>query len=80
MKYIVMIQEKKIIIYTHKVKHAFAQKCILCHFYYNHLPEIVKENLISLSTQGSAKYVKLYLLKGYQEACTIQDCYVCMQH
>ena len=39
-----------------------------------------KETLISHSTQGFAKYVKLIFLQSYQVACTIQDCYVCMQH
>ena len=36
--------------------------------------------LISHSTQGFAKYVKLYCLQSYQVPCTIQDCYVYMQH
>ena len=69
-------------IYTYKVKHAFAQKCLRhsLSLLLNNLPEIVKEKLISHSTQGFAKYVKLYFLQSYQVACTIQDCYVCMQH
>ena len=70
-------------IYTYKVKHAFAQKCLRhsLPLLLNNLPEIVKEKLISHSTQGFAKYVKLYFfLQSYQVACTIQDCYVCMQH
>ena len=80
MKYIVMIQETKI--YTYKVKHAFAQKCLRhsLPLLLNNLPEIVKEKLISHSTQAYvAKYVKLYFLQSYQVSC-IQDCYVCMQH
>ena len=36
--------------------------------------------LISHSKQGFAKYIKLYVLQTYQVACSIQDCYVCMQH
>ena len=49
-------------IYTYKVKHAFAQKCLRhsLPLLLNNLPEIVKEILISHSTQGFAKYVKLY--------------------
>ena len=49
-------------IYTYKVKHAFAQKCLrhCLQLLLNNLPEIVKEKLISHSTQGFAKYVKLY--------------------
>ena len=67
-------------IYTDKVKHALAQKSLRhsLPLLLNNLPEIVKEKLISHSTQGFAKYVKLYLLQSYQVACTMQDCYVCM--
>ena len=63
---------------TYKVKHAFAQKCLRHSLLLllNNLPEIVKEKLISHSTQGFAKY----LLQSYRVACTIQDCYVGMQH
>ena len=62
MKYIVMIQETKIKYTLIKVKHAFAQKCLRhsLPLLLNNLPEIVKEKLISHSTQGFAKYVKLY--------------------
>ena len=69
-------------IYTYKVKHAYAQKCLRhsLPLLLNNLPEIVKEKLILHSTQGFAKYVKLNFYQSYQVACTIQDCYVCMQH
>ena len=51
-------------IYTNKVKHAFAQKCLRhsLSLLLNNLPEIVKEKLISHSTQGFAMYVKLYFV------------------
>ena len=69
-------------IYTYKVKHAFAQKCLRhsLPLLLNNLPEKVKEKHISHCTQGFAKYVKLYFLQSYQVACNTQDCYVCMQH
>ena len=69
-------------IYTYHLKHAFAKKCLRhsLPLLLNNLPEIVKEKLISYSTQGFAKYVKLYFLQSYQVAYTMQDCYVCMQH
>ena len=69
-------------IYTYKVKHAFEQKCIRhsLPLLLNNLPEIVKEKLISHSTQGFAKYVKSHFSQNYQVAYTIQDCYVYMQH
>ena len=49
-------------IYPYQIKHDFAQK-ILRHnlpLLLNNLPEIVKENLMSHSTQGFVNYVKLY--------------------
>ena len=69
-------------IYTYKIKPPFAQKCLrhCLPLLLKNLPEIVKETLTSHSTLGFAKYVKLYFLQSYQVACTIQDCYVCMQH
>ena len=69
-------------IYIYEVKDAFAQKCLRhsLPLLLNNLPEIVKEKLMSHSTQGFAKYVKLYVLQSYQVACTIQDCFVCMQN
>ena len=54
-------------IYTYnKVKHAFAQKCLRhsLPLLLNNLHEIVKVKLISPSTQGFAKYVKLYFLQS----------------
>ena len=67
--------------YIYKTKHAFAQKCLRhsLPFLVNNLPEIVKEKLVSHSTQGFAKYVKLFL-QSYKVACTIQNSYVCMQN
>ena len=41
----------------------------------NNLPEIIKENLSSHSSQGFAKYVKLYVLPNYQVTCTRQNMY-----
>ena len=60
-------------LYTSKVKHVFAHKCLRYSLplLLNNLPEIVKEKLISHSSQGFAKYVKLYFLQSYQVACTI---------
>ena len=74
-------REKKLI-YTYQVKHAFAKKCLRhsLPLLLNNLHEIVTENLISHSTQGFAKYVKIHLLQNYQVACNIRNCYVCMQH
>ena len=49
-------------IYTYKVKNAFAHK-YLRHslpLLLNNLPEIIKENLISHTTQEFAKCVKLF--------------------
>ena len=65
-------------IYAYKVKHPFAQKCLRYSLplLLNKVPEIVKEKLISHSTQGFAKYVKLYFLQSYQVTCTILGCYV----
>ena len=53
-------------LYTSKVKHVFAQKCLRYSLplLLNNLPEIVKEKLISHSSQGFAKYVKLYFYKA----------------
>ena len=60
--------------YTYPVKHAFAKK-LLRHslpLLLNNLHEIVIEKKFSHSTQGFAKYVKMYL-QNYQVACSIQS-------
>ena len=63
-------RDKKI--YNYQVKQAFAKKCLRhsLPLLLNNLPEIVKQKLISHSTQGFARYVKMY--------CSIQNCmYIC---
>ena len=37
-------------------------------------------NIKQPSTQGFAKYDKMYFLQNYHIACSIQNCYVCMQN
>ena len=81
MKYIVMILEIKIQ-YTLIKSNMPLQRnpsSIFCHLL-NNISEIVKEKLISHSTHVFAKYVKMYFLQNYQLACSIQNCYVCMQN
>ena len=70
--------EDNIYIHTYQIKHDFAKKCLghNLHLLVNNIPEIIKEKLISQSTQGSIKYVKLYFLYNYQVTCTRQNCYV----
>ena len=69
-------------IYTYKIKHEFAKKCLRHNLplLLNNLPEIVKEKLMSHSTQGFVNYVKLYFLQSYEVICTRQNCYVCMHN
>ena len=69
-------------IYTYKVKTCLCTE-ISPAFFATFIKQPSRNSLkklISHSTQGLAKYVKLYFLQSYQVACTIQDCYVCMQH
>ena len=67
---------------TYQIKHDFARICLRHNFtlLLNILPEIVKEKLMSHSTQGFVKYVKLHFLQSHEVTCTRQNCYVCMQN
>ena len=67
---------------TYKTKHEFAKKCLRHNlpFLLNNIPTIVKEKLNTHSLQGFAQYAKLYFLQNYQDSCTKQNCYICMQH
>ena len=69
-------------IYTYKIKHEFTKKCLRHNLplLLNNLPEIVKEKLMTHSSQGFVNYVKLYFLQSYEVICTRQNCYVCMQN
>ena len=68
-------------IYTYQFKHDFTKKCLRHNLplLLNNHPEIVNEKLMSHSTQGFVKYVKLYFLQCYEVTCTRQNCYVCME-
>ena len=72
-----MIQKTHIKYALIKLNMIFAKRCLRhnLHFLLNNIPEIVKEKLISYSTQGFAKYVKLYFIHNYQVTCTKQNCY-----
>ena len=69
-------------IYTYKTKHEFAKKCLWHNlpFLLNNIPTIVKEKLNTHSLQRFAQYAKLHFLQNYQDSCTRQNCYTCMQH
>ena len=69
-------------IYTYKIIHEFAKKCLRHNLplLLNNLPDIVKEKLMSHSTQGFVNYVKQYFLQSYEVICTRQNCYVCMHN
>ena len=69
-------------IYSYQVKHSFAKKCLRhsLPLLLNNIHKIVKDKFISNSTQGFAKYIKMYFLQNYQVAYGIQNCYVCMQN
>ena len=49
-------------IYTYQIRHDFAKKCLRhnSQLLLNNLSEIVKEKLMSHSTLGFVKYVKLF--------------------
>ena len=63
-------------IYTYQIKHDFAKKCLRHNLplLLNNLPEIVTEKLMSHSTHGFVKYVKLHFLQSYEVTCTKLVC------
>jgi hypothetical protein len=69
-------------IYHPKTLHEYAKKCIRFN-----VPKVINgspaEILIKVSThslQGFSGYIKQYILKSYQENCTIQHCYICNRY
>ena len=65
-----------------KLQHKFTKKCLRYNlpFLLNNIPTVVQEKLNTHSLQGFAQYTKLYFLQNYQDSCTRQNCYICMQH
>ncbi len=62
-----------------RTNHKYAEKCIRHSIPHtiNNTPDIIKNKINTHSLQGYSKYIKNTYIQGYNENCTIHNCYIC---